>query len=528
MAEDDEDGMIENVMVEEDHDEHNEWSDDGNHQQQQQETAQLPYIDHSNRAEVEETLVCSRDDEKYDINAIVEHLIITGNYYRHQQWRVREWERNENRRNSPVDRLNEAAGMTTHKRRKRSSPDALPTNERTISSLTREMPATTSPTSSQPHFILHAQDARLYNPSNEKKMNEGMEPDLWPKTTYAMAKEAPLSDQRWDEELSDSIHPVEFSILRLSNVSPSSNDDPPPMEFSPQNHDTAALSHINSSACTARAMLLHCWERAVHAAATTLIVEPQQQPVPVTPNAATTATDTSNSNSNKRTRDEAIRLCQNLQIQECRPRQSLPSQDQQQSFGTATTKSMNDPTPTDHDDDIENYQCCHCHKEFTTKQRLHDHFYGTEHASQPDDCCSWMCIDAQRRTNTASILETEVMTLSQQLVRHILFHPDLKRLHTSSSSRNSNDHTHIPKFLDGFDVLQMIQEDLLTSRMISTAGSDRNLSAATSAHGTSDMDDNVVFETLEVSIDESPLPINAAVLEAVRFRLIDRYGKIPR
>ena len=530
-------------------------------------------------------LLYSRDDEKLDINATMEHLIVTGNYYRHQQWRISEWERNEtlqqqplqlqqhsnnnksshqhqqsNREDHAIDDNSNKTGMTTRKRHKRNHGSIEETNDSTTGTTSgrssrRSEETTTPSTHPQPHLqsqqhILHAQDARLYNPNNDR--HDGMEPDLWPKPPYTMAKEAPLSDQRWEEELSDAIHPMVLSRLRLSDVLPSIHE----MENDDGEMLLGDTTENTPVAAAARVLLLHCWERAVHAAATTMTlnvaVSPQQQPPPPQ-NSVTRTTSASASlhsgytnhhpnntsynirNSKKRTREEAIWICQQLQIQECQP----PPPPEKSSSSTSSssqppaTMATNSPTQLGHRNVVK-YQCSSCHLEFTTKELLHDHFYGND--SIDEEGCGWWSIDEKRRTITASILENEVKTLSQQLVRHIMFHPDQLRHSISLRNKNINHSSDASSSVNGFDVLQLMQQDLLTSRKIASTGrnTSANVAAATAtsinhnSNHTSCLDENVVFETLEVSMHESSIPVNDAVIEAVRNRLIDRYGKIPR
>ena len=79
-----------------------------------------------------------------------------------------------------------------------------------------------------PLHDVHAQDARLYNPDAKY---QGRDPDPWPKAVYAAFRQVPASDARWEDELSDPLHPITFGTLRLSSSSsgvPPTDEDPYP------------------------------------------------------------------------------------------------------------------------------------------------------------------------------------------------------------------------------------------------------------------------------------------------------------
>jgi hypothetical protein len=500
-------------------------------------------------------LLYSRADEKHDINAALEHLIVCGNYYRHQQWRMSEWERNEKQphlpqkqhssntdssgnlpsRESLIDDTSNEDDITsrrTRKRLKQSQSNDFEAAERNHQPRTKSDAAAVSSIDPPQPTVLHAQDARWYNPHTNR--HDRMEPDMWPKPPYTMMKQAPLSDEVWEEDLSDvAIHPVVFSKLRLSEVQqePSIHNDATAATSDPSSTmDDITISNDESMAV--RIMLLQCWERAVHAAATTTttIHVPSQSPPThrVTPVPTTTTTNTAKAKATatkKRNREEARRICQQLQIQECQAQSHHPSS------SPSSSNAFHPSTASPENPGIDQYQCSVCHLKFTTIELLQDHFYGKRNDNVDIEGCGWRSIDRKRQTITASIFENEIRKLSQQLVRHILFHPDALR-HNNDLLQSNKNQRPTTAGMNGFDVLQMIQKDVLTSRKITSINRNNltspNTTSSTGQNNGSTIDEDIIFETLEVSMNESPLPINAAVIEAVRYRLVDRYGKIPR
>jgi hypothetical protein len=118
----------------------------------------------------------------------------------------------------------------------------------------------------------------------------------------------------------------------------------------------------------------------------------------------------------------------------------------------------------------------------------------------------------------ADILEADVSAIVQQFVRHVVLHP--QTLH------NNKHNTAVPESLSslitGFDIYRMMEQSLSRSReVIHTTKHSHSLHSVPPPIVESEM-------TLEVTKTELPLPMNAAVLEAVRYRLVDRYAKVPR
>jgi hypothetical protein len=433
------------------------------------------------------------DDEKQEIAAAIEHLIIQGNYCRHLQWRVDEWKRKQQSKNT-------GAGMEVV------YDDDSSTATRDESDGTDENDDDLKPKAKRKRSEddVHAQDSRLYNPDERY---QGHDPDPWPKAPYTAARELCATDHKWDEELSDNLHPIAFSKMRLSSSSivPPPND-PATTELPDDDDDDAGFGaeydlDPSQSSCSVskgqamRAMLLQCWERAVHAAATT--VEVVVSPLP---HGAQERLQPPRTTEEPRTREHAIATWQRL-------RMKVPS--------WQLVNSDNDTSAPDHDSSQVNdttIKCSVCDVPFSSVEKWQDHFFGT---ATIQGCC-WVPIAHQRRNLLAQVLDSEVRTQLQQLLRVVLMD---SLVGTGCDDTQGTTRANPPPLLDCFDVLRILENRLAASRsVVSTTHLTANNCCCKPA----------VSETTEVQMDEPPLPINAAMLEAVRVRLADRYARVPR
>ena len=433
---------------------------------------------------------CSTNDEKYDITSTIEHLIVTGNYYRHQHWRVGEWKRNDVGKSVFLmphvdvhtnDLINSSDGSGVQGGR---------AFKRQRSQYTID--------SNQDHLI-HAQDARIYTPDNDDFV--GLEPMPWPKGLCTLAKEPHVSDSKWVEELSDPLNPVSFSVMRLSGLSPipalavaadnievsEGYERPLDYDLDPNINNNDVIPSESS-----RALLLHCWERAVHAASATMFVDPfemdshQQHAAGVRFNNELHGQPT-------RSRDEAIRVCENLHVHYTSRKEPVNVASDQQSGDVNGMQS--------HSVIVTPMECSSCCALFSSEEDLQAHFWGTQCA---EGCC-WRSIECHRGSMVAELLDSEILALVQQLL--FLVMKDL------GDNPAEIDDAQTSSLLDGFAIWRILKNQLDGSRRI--------------ADGSVDSHD-LACGTLEVDAFQPPLPINSAVLESVLFRLVDRYGRVPR
>jgi hypothetical protein len=356
--------------------------------------------------------------EKRDLLGAVEHLIIQGNYQRLAHWRKKEFQRRQPEKN---DELQEVRSV-------------------------------------------HAQDVRLYNVPHEIGIDLTTKDEIHTRHKYTDRQ----IDKQWDVELADGIHAIQFTKQRLSSLQ---------QKTETTTTTTGSLSLSSSS----YELLLHCWERAVHAASCTVIIDnhthsqhgkksnPQSQ-TRKEPDPTTTATT-----------EAAKEACRKYQIHEL---------------------TNNEQTP---------YTCpngCHEYMQFNTYEHLVRHFYGDSNSTR--GCC-WNLIHKKRQKIVTQILINEVRRQKTQLLQQML---------QKENFFMRNDDTRSSIIKDWKDVL-MYWEQALTSSTSTLPQVPTAQQPPTWMHTLqvgSTADDN----------NEPPLPINTALLEAVRNRLIERYAKVPR
>jgi hypothetical protein len=406
-----------------------------------------------------------KHDEKYEISSTLEHLIVAGNFCRHHYWRVGEWQRTEVGKSTNLlsidDVLHIDAAIDESRSLKRRRTDSK--SERNTA-----------------QSIIHAQDARIYTPINSEY--SGLEPVPWPKRPFIAGKEVYVPDRKWVEELSDPVHPVSLSLMRLSGVT---HVPAPTKIFGGPVDSLNSLRHVEydlfpdercddiSPSEASRAMLLHCWERAVHAASSSVIVVPfetESHPHYTEPSISDCDSPP------KLSRDDAVKMCEKLQIHDISPIHIL--------------------SQADCDTVME---CSSCRTVFLSEYKLHDHFWGTPSLV---GCC-WKYIERQRQRRIADILDSDVCAVFHQLISLVM--RDLSPIESGD--------TRATTLLDCFDVWRLLQKQLAISRTIAIDGAESS---------------EDVYETVEVERFQPPLPINAAVLESVLLRLVDRYGRVPR
>lgn len=120
--------------------------------------------------------------------------------------------------------------------------------------------------------MLHAEDVRIYGSTS------GYRNSNWPVNVQG-AKRVIQNDSEWDQEHGDSIHPLAFLEARLSDFSPSKRQ-----RIDGQNLSVDKTDCVVSLDEVTRAMLVRCWERAVHAAGSIIRTDgaiPQEEEVSI-------------------------------------------------------------------------------------------------------------------------------------------------------------------------------------------------------------------------------------------------------
>jgi hypothetical protein len=427
---------------------------------------------------VDDGVCVTKSEEKHEIRSILEHLIVQGNYYRHLQWRLQQWKKDQ----QGVDEMDapEVEVSTTDETIRKASDSTSEKEEGA-----KELSARTKQQKLDLNFTLlsagtgdiHASDARVYH-------NHGQEPDLWPKLPILVLRETPMADVAWKEEWSDNfINPIAFGQLRLSQQAPLrllslSDEAQTALEHAKEDeedllyqfYERYAPSHardhtgfsrqdvIASSpgavkATAARTMLLHCWERAVHGVSTAWSLN--------------TASP-------------------------------LSAQDDEHPQFEADDNRDNEVPPQSH----------------STSNHHSVHAVDSQPECNAASVSEWVQQQRESLELIQRILETEVQAQMEQLVEIMLEDAEcLLNARKQSSANNQR--------LGAFDILAMLEQRLNSSRPLGSKEGNKTVDLA-GRHQDSHQ------ETLEVRSNEPPMLINWNVLEAARVRIVDRYAKVPR
>lgn len=151
--------------------------------------------------------------------------------------------------------------------------------------------------------MLHAEDVRIYGSTS------GYRHSNWPVNVQG-AKRVFQNDSEWDQEHGDSIHPLAFLEARVSDLSPSKRQRIDGRNLSVDKTDCVVLLDE-----VTRAMLVRCWERAVHAAGSIIRTDgaiPQEEEVSIVQ--SDTASSYSYDNAVKKWRDLNIHFSAHAQV----------------------------------------------------------------------------------------------------------------------------------------------------------------------------------------------------------------------
>jgi hypothetical protein len=260
-------------------------------------------------------------EEREDLMHSIEHIVTVGSHIRHTTQRTNEWDNSQQTQGSSQ------------------------ANER----------------------MMHAEDVRIYGKASGYRMSH------WPASVYATSQET-QNDGEWDQEHGDSIQPLAFLEARLSDM-------PHPKR---QRIDGPNLS-VDKTDCVValdevpRAMLVRCWERAVHAAGSIIQCDgaiQQEIASSIQPDATSLVQQET-----EYSYENTVKKCKNLNIHLAANAQACPS----------------------------------CGADFDSSKDLRRHFFG----SQQRGCC-WTKIRMTQYDLLDQVLQKEVSDCGNGLVRMIM------------------------------------------------------------------------------------------------------------
>lgn len=408
--------------------------------------------------------------ERMELKTAMEHIVAVGNYNRHQDWRINtKWKKRK---------------LTTATAYEHTDNNTEETKDDADNSTTKKKKARKTMKGNKDEVLdVHAEDLRLYG-------RNGIEPALWPAKTAVTLRERYVQDTEWEHEHGDQIHPCKFSaqVLAAKQPMPMPMSIPEPLPGAKKTTSAGAPTvgerfmdqgeFSISKKEAPRALLLKCWERAVHAASCVIVPEVTLPTVETQQQGATNT----NADQSIGTPDDSLRYsaaaanekCQNLQIIH-----SLPT--------TAP------------------FTCPNCQIDCGTTEHLKQHYYGLENHR---GCC-WPQIESAERALLDRVLRADVKSQTQSILHLVLS----KLKQPPAMQKGSKNPKEQKKIFDWQDVTQVLEESL--------AGSSKQRPCTVNS-------DNVLQQTLLVDLEKPPLLINERTMDAITARLNGRYAKVPK
>ena len=298
-----------------------------------------------------------------------------------------------------------------------------------------------------PIQMMHSEDVRIYGKNGYVQNN-------WP-TKSRISR----NDIEWDIEHGDCIHPLAFLEARLS-------DDPPSKR---QRVDRSNLSIDKTDSTVAldevpRAMLVRCWERAVHAASALIDYDGELRE-----EETGVADEMSLEDQTTYSVDNAAKKCQDLNIR------IRPGNRQQ--------------------------ACPACGIMFESHEDLRQHFFGR--SNQQCGCC-WTKIRKAQYKLLDQMLQREVTGCADGLIQIVMSFLDKSSGRTEASNGS-------PPTQSWKDVL-LVLESTCNSAHFQVHLADHT--------GTS--------ETIKYEQRRGYITLNPHLIRNAKLRLIERYANIPR
>ena len=475
----------------------------------------------------------------FDIQSTLEHLLTVGSKVRRDNWRRQKFQ------DRHELQLKEEHSLPLDAPPCASKPGGPPDN---------------------PDLEVFAEDIRIYGdirkrncpkppwPSNQKK------PGPWNKWKNR-------SDNQWDIEHGDTVHPLSFSKARLSQIPPTEEERE---WMDGKNLSIGSTDLYLSESEVPRALLLKCWQRAVHAASCR-IYSPVKTKEPSSetdiddlgtdlrgasaaePGNAPTADNSQVHNlaAMKSTAKEASRLRNETTANSSSTlaeRLSMADSDQEETAAAGDgcrntagpheavenkTSSSDRNKPDDTSTylsyqqvvgrdtwktrakcahlgiDLQKYRpknndCPRCTRCFSSLDELEDHYYG---GPNERGCC-WRTIEEKHRSMIQTVLHRHVESQTDLLIAAVMEKAKEKVPDTPSSKR--------PRLLNWHDLMRFIEKMLVDSQTVESG----QHSPQTNGHP--------VLETLQTKPGASAVVLNPSIMDSATRRLIDRYAEVPR
>jgi hypothetical protein len=350
-----------------------------------------------------------------------------------------------------------------------------------------------------PDNNVFAEDMRIYGEVVKKRgySDTDRAASAWPAIPSGVGPNANnnyyLDNKLWNIEHGDTINPLAFSKARLSDTLPTEKD----RDFIDGENlliDTTDVGLTDNQ--VPRALLLRCWERAVHAASCTMHA-PKIGNTEIANKDLTTENDW-----RKQAKSSLATLSsQRLPTKTCSRYTAEQQETAQSSKATKAKMTYLGFTNTHCDDNV----CPRCSATFDNHLQLQKHFYGGDNVR---GCC-WGLINEKQLSLIDNVLQRHIITQAELIVSSIVSEAK-ERVHQCKEDGKSKE---LLRLFNWHDILKFMESDLQSSKCVPTD--------ADPIEG-----NHPIIECLETKEGESPMVFNPGILEAVRRRLIDRYADV--
>lgn len=490
--------------------------------------------------------------EQVDLSASLEHLIATGckrkrDAERRQEFRQRQemileqqhaalpWTYNDD------DNDDDGDGDEKQNNNRKNTQNTIQENGATEEEEEdSRKPAASSSSSKIPTKEVLTEDIRIYGGKHRFAKRP------WPNKRKRASHDPTLnnSDKNWEIEHGDSIHPLAFSAARLSQQSNSSISSSSRQAGAGIGSNEEFLKAINGSNLhisatdtslpeehVPRALLLRCWERAVHAASMTI-------PTRVGPRAGEVLQHVAIPGSR--------RTASTKQAQDDVPSSTLfggtilglggettnnntpiipgATPVKEPAFVTKQQQTANDRSATrskcislgisltkpDLPPGLAKLTCPVCPRTFENAEALRQHYYG---GPQGRGCC-WHKIPEKQTDVIAQILKTHVNSQVDEILG-LLMERAKERIivEPAGEGQTSNQRR---RLLNWHDILMFTETTFQSSHLMTQ---EPVVDARNGKHP--------LFDTLQRKSEGVPLVLNPSVLYTARERLVDRYANLP-
>ena len=322
------------------------------------------------------------------------------------------------------------------------------------------------------------EDVRIYGERNvlqSKDLTQMLPwPTLKPRIVRQTSRAAAVGDKQWDIEHGDGINLLAFTKARLSQIPPKDNERD---MIDGKNLLIETTDVTTPEEHVIRALVLRCWERAVHAASCTTFannngIEKEHEDISAS---------------------QTRRLPYDLEHEETSHSRDA-TEKKCRSLGVDLSARM-----------LLQKTCPRCSVSFDDEEKLTRHYYGGTDGLRSTRGCCWGLIRERHLQFVDTSLKNHVMKQTELFLGTIM---DMakKKVGQDTSTRPQT-------LMNWYDILKFVETTLESSHRVEKS---QNVKAS-----------HTCLESIETKSKQSPILLNPDILEAVQIRLIDRYADVP-